>query len=478
MITILLRVKTFNHEHTSLQKPIINPLKTINPSTGELIKEYENTGFDEFEQIVERANSAQEKWKKLSYPHRSTYLAKIAKLLKNQKGELAELMALEMGKPLKQGIGEIEKCAWACEFYAEKAEGFLSNQAVETDALNSYVTFNPLGVVLSIMPWNFPFWQFFRFAAPALMAGNGVILKHAENTTGCALRIEQIVHQSGIMNDLVRAILVENEDMKSIIQHEGIAAVTFTGSTKAGRIVASQAGEALKKTVLELGGSDPYIILQDADIQFAAEKCAASRLVNSGQSCVAAKRFIAVDEIYDAFVEAFTKIMSSKIVGDPFEETTDVGPMARLDLRDGLHKQVEKSITAGANVILACNKPEGTGAFYPVSILSEVKQGMPAYEEELFGPVAAVIKAKNVQEAIRMANKSVYGLGAAIFSKDVEKAERIAAQEVEAGCCFVNDFVKSDPTLPFGGIKQSGYGRELGKFGIKEFVNVKTVWVG
>lgn len=453
-------------------------MKTINPATGKVIKEYANTSFEHVEGIIFRANRAQQQWKEKSLGVRSPHINKIPKILKERKEELAELMALEMGKPLNQGIREIEKCAWVCEFYAKKAEDFLSNQEVKTDAFKSYVAFNPLGVILSIMPWNFPFWQFFRFAAPALMAGNGVILKHSENTTGCALKMEEIVHESGISSDLVGTILVPNDEMKPIIQHKGIAAVTLTGSTRAGRIVASQAGEALKKTVLELGGSDPYIILKDADIQLAAEKCATSRLVNSGQSCVAAKRFIVEEEVYDEFLEAFTTIMKTKKVGNPFEEDTDVGPMARMDLRDGLHEQVEKSIELGAKVILGCSKPNIDGAYYPISILADVTEGMPAYDEELFGPVAAIIKAKDEKDAIRIANDSIYGLGAGIFSKDVDKAERIASEELEAGCCFVNDFVKSDPRIPFGGIKQSGYGRELGEFGIREFVNTKTVWVG
>lgn len=452
-------------------------MKTINPATGKLIKEYAKTSFDDFEEIVFRAHTAQKQWAKLEFSIRASFLKKIAQLLKVQKDDLAELMATEMGKPLAQGVSEAEKCAWVCEYYADHTKEFLKEDIIETDASKSYIIFNPIGVVLSIMPWNFPFWQLFRFAAPALMAGNGVILKHAEVTTGCALKMEEIIHKAGIPSDLFRTILVENEDMKPIIQHEGIAAITLTGSTRAGKEVASQAAEALKKTVLELGGSDPYIILKDADIKQAAEKCATSRLINSGQSCIAAKRFIVEEEVYDEFVEAITQIFKSKRVGDPFEEGTDVGPMARIDLRDGLHSQVEKSIEAGAKSLLGCVKPEGVGAYYPVSILTDVTEGMPAYNEELFGPVATIIKAKNEADAISIANDTNYGLGAAIFSKNVEKAERIAAKELDAGCCFVNDFVKSDPRVPFGGIKQSGYGRELGLYGIREFVNVKTVWV-
>ncbi len=452
-------------------------MKTINPSTGEKIQEYAETSFDEIEGIVSRANKAQQQWAELSYAVRAPYLRKIADLLREQKNELAELMATEMGKPLAQGVGEAEKCAWVCEYYADHAEEFLAKDVIETDASSSYVTFNPLGTVLAIMPWNFPFWQLFRFGAPALMAGNAVILKHAEVTTGCALKIEEIIHDSGIPSDLFRTILVSNENMKEVIQHPGIAAVTLTGSTRAGKAVSSQAGEALKKTVLELGGSDPYIILADADIKKAAETCVTSRLINSGQSCIAAKRFIVEEKVYDEFLEEFTNLMKHKKTGFPMNESTDVGPMARMDLRNGLHDQVEKSIKMGAEAILGCEKPDGDGAFYPVSILANVTEGMPAYEEELFGPVAAIIKADNEADAIRIANDSEYGLGAAIFSKNTEKAEKIAAEKLQAGCCFVNDFVKSDPRVPFGGVKQSGYGRELGLYGIREFVNVKTVWV-
>lgn len=452
-------------------------MKTINPATGKVIKEYSEMSFEEVSGIIYRASIAQKQWKEKSFTTRSVNLNKISELLKENKDSLGKLMSTEMGKPFSQSIGEIEKCAWVCEYYGEKAEEFLADDAVETDASKSYVTFNPLGTVLSIMPWNFPFWQLFRFAAPALMAGNAVILSHSENVTGCALKIEKIIHGSGISSDLFRTILVQNENMKPIVQHDGVAAVTLTGSTGAGKIVASQAGEALKKTVLELGGSDPSIILADADIKQAAESCVDSRLLNSGQSCIAAKRFVVVEEVYNEFVSEFKKLMETKKVGDPFDEVTDIGPMAREDLRDGLHDQVQKSIEAGANCILGGEKPGAAGSFYPVTILENVTKGMPAYDEELFGPVASIIKVKDKHEAIKVANDSIYGLGASVYSADVEKAEKIAAEQLEAGCCFVNDFVKSDPRLPFGGIKKSGYGRELGLYGIREFVNTKTVYV-
>lgn len=452
-------------------------MKTINPATGKLIKEYSEMSSIEVSRIIEQANKTQMLWRETGFVERGVHLKKIAEILRDRKEELGNLMSEEMGKPISQSIGEIEKCAWVCEYYAENAEEFLANDPVKTDASKSYVTFNPLGTVLSIMPWNFPFWQLFRFAAPALMAGNAVILSHSENVTGCALEIEKLIHDAGISKDLFRTILVENENMKAVIQHEGIAAVTLTGSTRAGKIVASQAGKALKKTVLELGGSDPSIILKDADIKASAESCVNSRLLNSGQSCIAAKRFVIVEEVYDEFVSEFKKLMESKKVGDPFEEGVDIGPMAREDLRDGLHEQVQKSIEMGAKATIGGEKPGAAGAYYPVTMLENVTKGMPAYEEELFGPVASMIKVKDEQEAIKVANDSIYGLGASIYSQDLEKAEKIAAEQLQAGCCFVNEFVKSDPRLPFGGIKQSGYGRELGLYGIREFVNTKTVYV-
>ncbi|MBO6795131.1 MAG: NAD-dependent succinate-semialdehyde dehydrogenase [Balneolaceae bacterium] len=452
-------------------------LQTINPATNELVGEYREHTFEEVELFIQEANIAQEQWKTTEFDHRASLLKELANQLEENKDALAELMADEMGKPLKQGVGEVEKCAWLCRYYADNAEDFLSNELVDTDAQKSYVAFEPLGVVLSIMPWNFPFWQVLRFGAPALMAGNGVILKHSENTTGCALAIEKMIQNAGYPKELFRTIVVDKENMKPIVQHDGIAAITLTGSTRAGKTVAAQAGEVLKKTVLELGGSDPYIILEDADLEHAANVCATSRLINSGQSCVAAKRFIVVDGVYDEFLKLFKEELKARKVGDPTKESTDIGPMAREDLRDELHRQVTESIEAGASAELGCTLPEGEGSFYPVSLLTNVNPGMPAYHEELFGPVAAVIKVADEEEAIRVANDTNYGLGAAVFSNNVDRAEVIAAKKLKAGCCFVNSLVKSDPRLPFGGIKDSGYGRELSLFGIREFVNVKTVWV-
>lgn len=451
-------------------------MDSINPATGEQVKTYAAMDDAEIDEIIRKANEAQKEWAKRSFEERAEHLKQAADILETNKSSHAELMAREMGKPLAQGESESEKCAWVCNYYAENAEQFLQDDVIESDASKSYVTFNPLGTVLAIMPWNFPFWQLFRFAAPALMAGNAAILKHASNVTGCALAIEDVLHRAGIPTDLFRTIIADSDQAQDVIAHDGIAAVTLTGSTRAGRAVASQAGSVLKKYVLELGGSDPYVVLKDADIGKTAETCVASRLINSGQSCIAAKRFIVVEEVYNSFLELVVSQMKEKKVGDPFDSDTEVGPMAREDLRDDLHAQVLESIDAGAECVLGGEIPDGSGAFYPPTVLTNVSEGMPAYEEELFGPVASVIKAKGEEEAIRIANDSDFGLGAAVFSQDEDRAEDIAANRLEAGCCFVNSFVKSDPRLPFGGIKQSGFGRELSHYGIREFVNIKTVY--
>lgn len=451
-------------------------MKSINPATGELIEEFEQMDDESLETIIEDAAEAQNKWSKNSYYERGLLLQRTAEILEERKSEFAELMAREMGKPLAQGESEAKKCAWVCNYYAENTKQFLKDEFIKTDADKSYVTYNPLGTVLAIMPWNFPFWQLFRFGAPALMAGNAVILKHAPNVTGCALAIEEIMHEAGIPDNLFRTIIADVDQTQDIIKNPGIAAVTLTGSTRAGKAVAKTAGSVLKKTVLELGGSDPYLILKDADLEQAAETCVTSRLINSGQSCIAAKRFIAVEEVYDEFLEQVFHKMNEKKIGDPFNSATDIGPMARKDLRNNLHAQVQKSVAAGAECILGGEVPDRVGFYYPPTILTEVSQGMPAYEEELFGPVASVLKVKDEQEAVSVANDSKYGLGAAIFTEDLERAEYIADNELNTGCCFINDFVKSDPRLPFGGVKESGYGRELSHFGIKEFVNIKTVY--
>ncbi|MDX1639056.1 MAG: NAD-dependent succinate-semialdehyde dehydrogenase [Balneolaceae bacterium] len=452
-------------------------MKSVNPATGQTIEAYEQMEDSELAGIVHKANATQQEWAGLSFTERAARLEKAAALLNANSTEYADLMAREMGKPLKQGVSESEKCAWVCEYYAENAESFLSRESIETEGRSSYITYPPLGTVLAIMPWNFPFWQVFRFGAPALMAGNAIVLKHAPNVTGCALAIESLMHEAGIPETLFRTVIADVDQTQELIRHSDIHAVTLTGSTRAGKAVARQAGSVLKKTVLELGGSDPYLILEDADIEHAAETCVNSRLLNSGQSCIAAKRFIAVEKIYDKFLDRVVEKMKAKTVGSPFDDDTDVGPMARLDLRDNLHRQVTESIEKGAEAVIGGTLPRSEGAFYPVTVLTNVHPGMPAYEEELFGPVASVLKVMNEEEAIQVANDTHFGLGAAVFSNDLERAESIAANRLQAGCCFVNDFVKSDPRLPFGGIKESGYGRELSHVGIREFVNVKTVYV-
>jgi len=382
-----------------------------------------------------------------------------------------------MGKPVRQGRAEVEKCATVCGYYAERAEGFLETETVATEARRSFVAYRPLGVVLAVMPWNFPFWQVFRFAAPALMAGNAGVLKHASNVCGCALAIEDVFAAAGFPRGVFRTLLIGSGAVGSVISHPAIKAVTLTGSAAAGRAVARAAAEHLKKTVLELGGSDPYVVLDDADVELAASVCAESRLINAGQSCIAAKRFVVVESRVRDFLGLLVERMRRSSVGDPLDEATDVGPLARLDVRDEVHRQVMQSVERGAKCILGGRIPAGTGAFYPPTVLVDVAKGMSARDDELFGPVAAVISARDEEEAIRVANDTSFGLGAAVFTRDLERGERIAERRIDAGSCFVNAFVKSDPRLPFGGVKESGYGRELSYFGIREFVNVKTVYV-
>ena len=452
-------------------------IKSINPSDLQVIKTYNQMQPSELIKIIDLADKAFEDWKTISFSARSKLMLKAADVLKKNKEEYSKLMTLEMGKPIAQSRAEVEKCAWVCEYYAENAEKFLSDELITTDASKSFVTFQPLGVVLAVMPWNFPFWQVFRFAAPSLMAGNSGILKHASNVSGCALAIEEVFREAGFPKNLFKTILVPSSEMESVIKNEKIKAVTLTGSVPAGKSVAKTAGSVLKKTVMELGGSDPYVILEDADLEMAAETCVNARLINGGQSCIAAKRFIVVEKIYNEFEKLFVEKMKLKKMGDPFDESNDLGPQASVSLRDDLHKQVEKSIKLGAELLLGGKIPEIKGAYYPPTVLSNVKKGMPAYDEELFGPVAAIIKSKDETEAIKIANDTIFGLGAAVFTSDMKRGEKIAKEKLQAGCCFVNAFVKSDPRLPFGGIKESGYGRELSAFGIKEFVNIKTIYI-
>ncbi len=426
---------------------------------------------------IAQAHDAFLSWRQTSLAERAHRMHQAAKLLRDQATAYALIMAQEMGKPVKDGRAEVEKCAWVCDFYAEQAAQFLMPEVVETEASRSFVTFQPLGVILAVMPWNFPFWQVFRFAAPALMAGNAGVLKHASNVPGCALAIAEVFRRTGFPEHLFATLLIGSAQVDAVIEHPLVKAVTLTGSTPAGQAVASKAGAMVKKTVLELGGSDPYIILADADIEASVRTCATSRLINSGQSCIAAKRFIVVESIREQVEARFVTEMQTTRMGDPLAEDTTMGPLARHDLRDDVHQQVQASIAKGAHCLLGGTIPEGPGAFYPPTVLTHVRKGMPAYDEELFGPVAAIIAVPDEAEAIRVANDSSFGLGAAVFTQDKAKGERLAAQELEAGCCFVNTFVRSDPRLPFGGVKTSGYGRELSHYGIKEFVNIKTVYV-
>jgi succinate-semialdehyde dehydrogenase/glutarate-semialdehyde dehydrogenase len=452
-------------------------ITAVNPATGVEIEAYAEMTPGDVREIVQDAHHAFLEWRARPITDRAGPMRRAAELLRARADDYGRLMASEMGKPVRDGRAEAEKCALACDYYADNAPQYLAAEVVETDASRSFISFQPLGVVLAVMPWNFPFWQVFRFAAPALMAGNAGLLKHASNVPGCARAIEDVFRDAGFPAHLFRALFIGSGEVASVIEHPLVRAVTLTGSTPAGRAVASKAGELVKKTVLELGGSDPYIILGDADVASAAATCVKSRLINAGQSCIAAKRFIVVEPLRAEFERRFVEGMKAAIVGDPMEPRTTVGPLARHDLRDDLHAQVQRSIEKGARCLLGGEVPDGPGAYYPPTVLTDVKPGMPAYDEELFGPVAAIIAVRDEAEAIRVANDTNFGLGAAIFTRDLARGERIAAQDIEAGSCFVNTFVRSDPRLPFGGVKESGYGRELSHFGIREFVNIKTVFI-
>ncbi len=449
-------------------------LQSINPATGELIAEYQEHDLEQIRGFVETADRASGEWRQGDFAARAAVLKTAGDLLEKRAAALAVLMAGEMGKPVAQGEAEARKCAWVCRHYADHAEGYLRDQVIGTEAAKSYVTYQPIGVVLAVMPWNFPLWQVFRFAAPALMAGNAGLLKHSSNVSGCALAIEDILLEAGLPDGLFRTLLIPSSRVEPVLAHPLVRAATLTGSGPAGAAVAAVAGRHLKKTVLELGGSDPYLVLADADLDLAATTCATSRLLNGGQSCIAAKRFIVHESVGEDFTRQLIAGMASKKMGDPLDSETDIGPQARVDLRDELHQQVVDSVAAGARVVLGGEVPPGPGAFYPATVLTGVTSGMPAYHEEMFGPVAAVIVVGDEDEAIAVANDSEFGLGAAVFSRDPDRAEAVAGR-IEAGNVAINTLVASDPRLPFGGIKQSGYGRELADLGIKEFMNAKTV---
>ena len=450
-------------------------MKSINPTTGELLKEYAPHTPQEIAKRIDNAHACFGEWKNVSLASRAKLMMNAAAILRERRAELSQLMAVEMGKLLKEGDGEIEKCASVCEYYAENAETYLADVPIKTAAQKSFVTYQPIGIVLAVMPWNFPFWQVFRFAVPNLMAGNVGILKHASNVSGCALAIEEIFRDAGFPEGCFSTLLVPGDQTATLIENPHIRAVTLTGSAAAGRAVAAQAGALLKKTLLELGGSDPYVVLADADIKTAAVICAKSRLLNAGQSCIAAKRFIVVKDVMAEFQEHFIAYFKTIRVGDPCDATTGIGPMARADLRDQLHAQVKKSIAQGASLLLGGSVPDEKGAFYPPTILADVKPGMVAFDKELFGPVAAFIEADDETHAFALANLSEFGLGSAIFTGDAHRAEELARTAIDAGQTFVNSFVASTPALPFGGTKSSGYGRELSHLGILEFMNAKTV---
>ena len=452
------------------------PFLSIDPSSGKPHESFPELDAGGLDAALARANRVAGLWAETPLAERSAALRRLAAGLRAQAPRLATIAALEMGKPVRQGRAEVEKCAFACEHYAAHAAAMLAPETIETDAARSYVRFDPLGVVLAIMPWNFPFWQVFRFAAPALAAGNVALLKHAPNVPRCALEIERMVSLAGVVEGGLQALLVSTQVAGELIAHPVVKAVTFTGSTRAGAEIAAKAGRALKKSVLELGGSDPFLVRADADVAVAARAATQARTQNAGQSCIAAKRFVVVHELADAFVEGFRRELESLRVGDPQREDTDVGPLAREDLLLTLDAQVRRSIEGGAKLVTGGHRLPGPGFFYAPTLLDGVTPGMPVADEETFGPVAAVMRVRDDAEGLSVANQSEYGLGASVWSRDMLAAEALAAR-IESGSVFVNGLVKSDPRLPFGGIKHSGYGRELSVHGLREFVNLKTVWV-
>lgn len=452
-------------------------ISSINPATGETVRHFDAHTPEQTDAILGNAVTAQDQWRNVPVTERVELLRRTAKVLREGSEEYAQLITLEMGKPISEARSEIEKCALTMDYYAENAPLFLADEAIASNAEESGVVFDPLGVVLAIMPWNYPFWQFFRFAAPALAAGNGAILKHANNVPQAALAVQEIFEKAGIPKGLFATVLIESSKVAGIIADDRIAAVTLTGSTEVGAIVASQAGTALKKQVLELGGSDPFIVLADANVAEAAKTAVKARFTNAGQSCVNAKRFIVHESVADAFADAFISHVQDLVVGDPVDPATTIGPMARANLRDELHGQVMATLEAGATLRLGGKPVEGPGFFYEPTVLDNVVPGQTAFDEETFGPVAAIIRVSSTEEAIQLANQTEFGLGAALWTED-RTAARQLVRRIDAGAVFVNGMVASDPRLPFGGIKKSGYGRELGSYGIREFTNMKTVWYG
>jgi succinate-semialdehyde dehydrogenase/glutarate-semialdehyde dehydrogenase len=452
-------------------------MESLNPATGGVADTYETHDDGDVDRILGDAHAAYDDWSSRSIEKREELMAKAGEVLRENKREYAEVMTREMGKPISQAIGEVEKCAWVCDYYAERGAEHLQDERIGSEpGTNTYVRHEPLGVVLAVMPWNYPFWQVFRFAAPNLTAGNTGVLKHALNVPGCALAIEEVFERAGFPDGVFRSLLISGSEVADVIEDDRVRAVTLTGSNRAGEAVGEVAGRNLKKTVLELGGSDPLVVLDDADIEAAAETAAHARNLNSGQSCIAAKRHIVHEDVYDAFLDAFVDAVEELKVGDPMDEDTDIGPQARDDLRDELHGQVEASVEAGATAVVGGEPLDREGYYYPPTVLTDVPESCPASNEEIFGPVAAVFEVSDEDEAVEKANDTQYGLGASIWTDDLERGEHLT-HRIDAGMTFVNEFVKSDPRLPFGGVKESGYGRELAGDGIREFTNRKTVWI-
>ena len=451
--------------------------ESINPATEQVLARYASMSAEALTVALEEARTTAMVWSRVEVELRAAMLERVAVLLDAKREEFAQLITAEVGKPIAEARAELDKCALLCRYYAEHAVEFLADQRIQSGTHESVLSYQPLGTVLGIMPWNFPFWQVFRFAVPVMTAGNVALLKHAPNTCGCALAIEALFLEAGYPQGVLRALLIEINQVESVIEHDAVQGVALTGSDKAGAAVAALAGRAIKKTVLELGGSDPYLICEDADLDLAAKKCVQSRLNNCGQTCISAKRLLVHRSVLEAFTEKVLNEIAQRRQGDPVVEANDLGPMARADLLVNLQRQVDASVAAGARLLLGGETPQDVGLFYPPSVLTDVRPGMPAFDEEVFGPVVTLIPVADDAEALVLANQSAYGLGAAVFTQDIERAKRLAHQ-LECGVCFINDFVKSDPRLPFGGIKRSGYGREMSAIGIREFVNVKTVCVG
>ena len=451
-------------------------LKSINPKSNIKICSWDIHSQIEIDTIIIKTAQAQINWIELDLISRLSFLKNLAQILDERSNEMSILMADEMGKPKKQGMSEIKKCIWLCDYYFNNSEKFLFNKHVKTEFHDSYVTYRPIGLVLGIMPWNFPFWQVFRFALPSLIVGNGVLLKHASNVQGCANMINNCFIEAGFPNDIFNNLQIPSSLVSKVIEHDQIQGVAITGSVNAGKAVAKIAGENLKKTVLELGGNDPYLILEDAELDYAVKACIEGRLLNNGQSCISAKRLIVTKNNIESFTKKLIDNLVSKVMGDPHDDV-DYGPLVSLSARAEVHKMVESSIKMGAKLNLGGKIPNIEGAYYPITVLSKVQPGMPAFEEEIFGPVFSIIEANNNDHAIDLANNTKYGLGAAVFSSDISGGKKIAEEKIQAGVCFVNDYVKSDPRLPFGGVKMSGYGRELSGYGLMEFVNIKTIVV-